>query len=193
MILRLTLLIFTVIFLCCTLYSCFDAERGLYDLGLETNLKTSLPEGGNVLYRIFAPMGKDAMEYAAIQYAEDLLISEHFVWKTMDDLSWKEINRLIDCIDLYISLNEEKEPIPSNYLPTQDMQYAMVGNFPSLASPYAFFVYDPINIRVYVLINLTQYIDQDKNCSRSLKQLENIYGERDFGILPPFVKTPSSV
>lgn len=144
-----------VIFICVCMCGYFNIDRGLYDLGLETNLGTNLPEGGEVLYKIFAPMGKDAKEYAVIQYEEESQITEYFPWRSMDESAWKEVSRLIDCIELYISRNEKEESIPSDYLPSQDMLYTMVGNYPSLADPYVFFVFSPNNMRVYVLINLT--------------------------------------
>lgn len=149
------LLSIITILLCVLMCGCFNVDRGLYDLGLETNLGTNLPEGGEVLYEIFAPMGKDAKEYAVIQYEEESQITEYFPWRSMDESAWKEVSRLIDCIELYISRNEKEESIPSDYLPSQDMLYTMVGNYPSLADPYVFFVFSPNDMRVYVLINLT--------------------------------------
>ena len=144
-----------VVLLIGLLTGCFDRERGLYDLGLEMNLGTSLPEGGTLLYRVFAPMGKDAKEYAVIQYSEGSTIAEYFSWMPMDESAWNEVKRLLDSINLYIDRNKEELPIPSEYLPSPDMVYTMVGDFPSLANPYVFFVFSPIDMRVHVLINLT--------------------------------------
>ena len=146
-----------VLILCGLLCGCFpfDIPRGRYDLGLEINLGTNLPEGGEVLYKLFAPMGKDAMEYAAIQYREGSSITEHFQWKPMDGKAWAEVERLIESMELYISRNEGEEPIPSDCKPSQDMLYTTVPDKPTLANPYVYFVFSPQELRVYVLINLT--------------------------------------
>lgn len=137
------------------LCGCFHQDRGLYDLGLEINLGTNLPEGGTVLYSIFAPMGKDAKEYAVIEFPQGSQITSYFPWKPMDESTWKGINHIIDDIKLYISRNKEEYPIPAEYMPSQDMLYTMVGDYPSLANPYVFFVFSPSDMRVHVLINLT--------------------------------------
>ncbi len=152
---RILFLILAFILVFTLVVSFWSPDRGMYDLGLEANLGTSLPEGGEILYKIFAPMGKDAMEYAVIQYPEGSSIIDHFQWKPIDGYAWGPINRLIESIGKYISRNEEETPIPSEYIPSRDMLYTMIGNYPSIADPYAFIVFSPTDMRVYVLIHLT--------------------------------------
>ena len=129
-------------------------NRGYYDLGLETNLNTSLPMGGTVLYQLFAPMGKDAKEYAVIQFPKASPIADHFPWMPMDEPAWAKCQSLLADMELYLRRNRES-PIPTEHLPAQDALYATVGAYPSLSTPYAFFLYTPKDMRVYVLIHLT--------------------------------------
>ena len=123
--------------------------------GLGNKFGNQSPGRWNRTIQYFCTNGKDAKEYAVIEFPQGSQITSYFPWKPMDESAWKEVSRLINDIELYISRNKEESPIPAEYMPSQDMLYTMVGDYPSLANPYVFFVFSPSDMRVHVLINLT--------------------------------------
>ncbi len=159
-----TILLALVILICYTLTACspldlfsltldhFDDGDGAFGLNLETNFEVALPEDGELLYEIFAIMGRDAKQYAVIQYEKNSLISDHFSWNPLDDKIWSESNRILEAINLWSERNE-RDPIPTHLLPSEEMLYAVVGDI-YYPDAYIIFIFSPKDMRLFVLVNL---------------------------------------
>lgn len=132
-----------------------DIEDTMYDLRLEVNLNARLPAGGEKRYHLFVPLGKDAMEYAVIQYPEEFSIAEALSWKPVDDVVQERIDHISDTLDWY-TLYNKLDPVPDAYELPDDIMYVSINDFNSLIEPYALFLYSPRDPSlVYVLIHLT--------------------------------------